>query len=436
MKNSNMINLNTLFLDEMMGNKYPVDVKSWNLPEYERSLIKEIIRSKKDTERFTICVEGLPKTGKTTLLKQLLVHCQNRGKNICYFSFSRKSMQNARNLEVILDFFVNENNQSCICLDDVFYIIGWQDIIQKYFHKTQSSFFLSGTISNCESTVSALSPDGISKFKLKPAGFTDYLEARRLKERKYYLEFPNPLCGSLFRDFLEGFLIKGAFPELYNIEDRMLINQYIKTSVLEKSIFEDIPVYYNIKELQKLLEVFNQIAYHSGDFIYESSFSDITQLSKPTIETFFTHLEEFHLLERIYTISNFDKKVKRKKKVYLSSASLYYNSSANFSSNSLYLTAVNEKLSEFNPVIYRDNQSHEVDFIVHSDSNNIYPFSVKAVDEVFHEELHNLIYFTRKNKLKEGYFIYKGLYKVMEFNDVKIFFLPLSTFLASEISFS
>ncbi|MBI5404163.1 MAG: ATP-binding protein [Ignavibacteriae bacterium] len=435
MKNSNMINLNTLFLDEMMGNKYPVDVKSWNLPEYERSLIKEIIRCKKDSDRFTICVEGLPKTGKTTLLKQLLVHCQNRGKNICYFSFSRKSMQNPRNLEVILDFFVNENNQSCICLDDVCYIKGWQDVIHKYFQNTQSSFFLSGTISEHENTDRTLHREGINKFVLNPAGFNDYLDARKLKDRKYYLEFPNPLCGNLFRDFLEGFLIKGSFPELYNIEDRMLINQYIKTSVLEKTIFEDIPVFFSIKELQKLFEVFNQIAYHSGDFIYESSFSDITNLSKPTIETFFAHLDEFHLIDRIYTISNIEKKVKRKKKVYLSSASLYYNNTANFSSNSLYLTAVNEKLSEFNPVIYRDNQSHEVDFIVHSDSN-IYPFSVKAVDKVFHEELHNLIYFIKKNKLKEGYFIYKGLYNVMEFNDVKIFFIPLSTFLASEISFS
>lgn len=430
-----MININTFFLDELLGNNYPVNVKNWKLPDYERDIVTEIESFANKSNRFIISLEGLRKTGITTILKQLLGRLQKSGKNICYFSFDRKSVQNFRNLEVVLDFFINENNQSCICLDEVCSIKGWPDIIKKYYENSKSSFLLSGALSLPQGKEKYDFTKKIKRFVLSPNGFDEYLEIKNIKDKKYYIDFPNPLCGNLFVEFLEGFMNKGSFPELYNIEDKMLINRYVKTSVLEKIIFEDIPAFYNIKQLQKLLDVFNFLAYHSGEFVYEKSFSEITKLSEPTIDKFFSHLEEFHLFERVYTASNINKAVRRKKKVYLASASLYSNTTANFSSLSLYSTAVYEKLRNLKPVIYIDHQIHEVDIVINI-NDKIYPIMVKAVEVISPTELKNLIYFMKKSKLNEGYLIYKGTFKILEINDIKIFLIPLSTFLASEINFT
>jgi predicted AAA+ superfamily ATPase len=430
-----MININTFFLDELLGNNYPVNVKSWKLPEYERKIVSDIENYAKKTGRFIISIEGLRNTGKTTVLKQLLAKLQKSGNNICYFSFERKSVQNIRNLEVVLDFFINENSQSCICLDEVCAIKGWSEVIRKYFENSKSSFLLSGTASLLDGNENDSLSKKIKKYKLYPAGFNEYLDIKKIKEKTYYISFPDPLCSNFFLDFLDGFMTKGSFPELYNIEDRMLINQYIKTSVLEKTVFEDIPAFFNIKHLEKLLDVYNFLAYHSGEFIYEKSFSDVINLSEPTINTFFSHLEDFHLFERVYTTSNINKTVRRKKKVFLSSASLYTNTTSNFSSGNLYLTAVYEKLRCFNPVIYLDHQIHEVDFILNI-KDRLYPIIVKAIDVISASELNNLIYLMKKQKLSEGYLIYKGTYKVMEFSGYKIFLIPISTFLVSEISFA
>jgi len=430
-----MININTFFLDELLGNNYPVIVKNWNLPEYERPIVSEIESFAKKSGRFLISLEGLRKSGKTTVLKQLLSRLQKSGKNICYFSFERKSIQNIRNLEVVLDFFINENHQSCICLDEVFSIKGWSDVIEKYFKNSKSSFLLSGAVYQPNRKEKSDFSLKIENFKLRPFGFDEYLDIRKIKDKKYYISFPNPLCSNFFTEFLDDFMSKGSFPELYNILDKMLINQYIKISVLEKTIFEDIPSFFNIKHLQKLFDIYNFLAYHSGEFIYEKSFSDITNLSEPTIDSFISHLEDFHLLDRIYTVSNISKSVRRKKKVYLASASLYSNSTANFSSGCLYSTAIYEKIRDLKPVVYIDRQIHEVDFILHI-NGKIFPFFIKTVDVISPSELNNLMYFMKKNKLEEGYLIYKGVFKILDLNGYRIFLIPLSTFLASEISFS
>lgn len=101
-----MININTFFLDELLGNNYPVNIKNWKLPEYERYIVSDIEKFSKKTDRFIISLEGLPKTGKSTIVKQVLARLQKSGKNICYFSFERKSTHNVRNLEIVLDFFI------------------------------------------------------------------------------------------------------------------------------------------------------------------------------------------------------------------------------------------------------------------------------------------------------------------------------------------
>jgi predicted AAA+ superfamily ATPase len=418
-----------------LGNNYPIIVKNWKLPEYERKIVSDIENFTKKSGRFVVSLEGLRKSGKTTILKQLLSRFQKSGINICYFSFERKSIQNIRNLEVVLDFFINENHQSCICLDEVFPIKGWQGVIEKYYKNSKSSFLLGGAVSKTNGKETGDFSLKIENFKLHPIGFDEYLDIRNIKDKKYYISFPNPLCSNFFTEFLDDFMSKGSFPELYNILDKMLINQYIKISILEKTVFEDIPLFYNIKHLQKLFDIYNFLAYHSGEFIYEKSFSDITNLSEPTIDSFISHLEDFHLLDRIYTASNISKSVRRKKKVYLASASLYSNSTSNFSSGCLYSTAVYEKIRDFKPVIYIDRQIHEVDFILHI-NGKIFPFFVKTVDVISSTELNNLLYYMKKNNLEEGYLIYKGVFKILDLHGYRIFLIPVSTFLASEISFS
>ena len=196
-------------------------------------------------------------------------------------------------------------------------------------------------------------------------------------------------------------------------------------------IFEDIPSIFKISHVSKLLEIYEYFANYSGDFVHESNISGFIGLSEPTVADYITYLEQSHLVKRIFTEANYAKMIRKRKRGYVASPSIYMNTTSNFSQGKLIETAVFDKLRQYEPLTFLDEQKREVDFVIRT-AKQIYPIEVKSSDRVSISDAGNLLSYMQRRKLDTGYMIYQGAFDYLNAGGKKIYLIPLSSFLASE----
>ncbi len=404
------------------------------VPIYKRHLTAEITDFITKMPKFIVAVDGLRRVGKTTVLKQVLNKILDKGfRKVYFFSFDRRNHQTPEMLEQVLKIFTDKNPDPVICLDEIGKIDDWAGVLKKYYDRNQAAFLISGSAAISVKKGKESLAGRMLNYTLSPMGFDEYLELKNVKTEKLVLNLNKPECITQYKNYLEDFLIKGSYPELNSIDDREIINKYIKNSTLEKMIFEDIPDIFKISHKSKLMNIFEYISNYSGDFVQEKSIAGLVGLNEPSTSYYIKYLEESHIIRRIFTEANFAKRIRKTKKVYVASASVYYNTTANFSIGKLNETAIFDKLRSFMPLTYRDDQKREVDFIIRNPKGNI-AIEVKSSDSLSQSDLNNLVYYlTHTNSKATGILIYNGQYDVTEIKGQKIYIVPLSTFLASEL---
>lgn len=401
------------------------------VPSYKRRLFSKIHSFLKEKKRFIIGVDGLRRVGKSVLIKQVLNELQQEGKCVFYFSFDKKAHQNIESLEEVIRFFIKKDNQAVIALDEVGKIEDWAGVVKKYYDSSNTTFLVSSSAAIHIRKGTESLAGRMLNYTLPPLGFDEYLELKKVKDRQIKLDFSKPDAPTLFEANLSGFLNKGSYPELSEAEDASVIKNYIKNSTIEKTIFEDVPSIFRISHVSKLLEIFEYFVNYSGNFIHERTISNLIGLSEPTVNDYITYLEKSHLVKRVYTTYNFSKKIRKKKKGYVASSSIYSNITSSFSYGQLIETAVFEKINALSLRTYFDEQKREVDFILQKDSR-IRPIEVKSSNSVSRSELSNLIYYMKEAKCNEGYVIYNGPYDMIRTEGMEVYLIPLSTFLAAD----
>jgi len=400
------------------------------VPKYERKLgqaIKSLLSAK---PRFIISIDGLRRVGKTVLLKQALNRAQGK-RRAFYFSFDKRSQQTPGALEQVISFFIKKDREALICLDEVGKIDDWAGIIKKHYDRSSAAFLLSSSATLQMKKGGESLAGRMASFTLPPMGFDEYLELSGVKKGKLHLSLENPEHPSQFGEYLRGFLGRGAYPELCGVDDLEAIRQYVRKSTVEKMIFEDIPGTFRMAHPAKLLEIYNYFASYSGEFVHEQSIAGLTGLSALTVADYVSYLEESHLVRRVYTEANFSKMIRKKKKGFVASPTLYSQTASEFSTGRLVETAVFSKLSEFQPMTYRDSQKREVDFIVALGGKK-HAIEVKSGKQVARSELSNTVHYLKANRLASGCVIYQGPYDLVEVDGITIHLVPLPTFLAAD----
>lgn len=402
------------------------------VPVFERKLLHEIDSFISKKKRFIVAVDGLRRVGKTVLLKQMLNKLQNAGRAVFYFSFDKKAHQNTEVLEEVVRFFVQKDNNSVVCLDEVGKVDDWAGVIKKYYDRSNATFFVSSSAALHLKKGKESLAGRLMNYTLPPLGFDEYLELKGIKQERLVFDFSNPESPTKFKEHLNGFFSNGSYPELCDVDDAAVVRSYIKTSTIEKMIFEDIPSIFKVTHVSKLLEIFEYFANYSGDFAHESAISSLIGLSEPSVNDYITYLEESHLIKRVFTESNYAKRIRKKKKVYVASPSIYSNTTSNFSQGKLVETAVFDKLKPYSPLTYLDDQKREVDFILKT-GKKTYPIEVKSAGKASFDDFANLLYYLKKKKIDDGYIAYNGPYDSLKIEEKTIHLIPISTLLASKI---
>lgn len=382
-----------------------------------------------------ISIIGLRRTGKSTLLKQLIDHLITAEKvkreNILFFQFDEEQPK----LEEIISEYEARTGRSILKAHDKIYIFldevqkldNWQNQVKYYYDNFRNiKFFVSGSSSLFIKKHTRESLAGrIYEFVLHPLSFKEFLVFRGGEE---LIEKRAMLRDMLKKEFLA--YQKRQFIEIVN-ENEEKVGQYVRT-ILEKIVYQDIPKSFPIEHEDLLLRILKIIASNPGMLSDYESLSKELGISRITLSNYFFYLEESFLIKKLYNFStNAITSEKRMKKFYLSTTSFFQflNSQVDETKliENLIVAATDAKF------FWRTPQKYEVDIVL-NENGKILPIEVKYKNTVEMKDVKNLLRFSERFGAKEALMITKGLHKEKSFRPesgktIKVRMLPAQEFL-------
>ncbi len=391
---------------------------------YRRPLFSQIIRYIED--RQIILLYGLRRVGKTSLLYQIiqeLLAKRVNENNILYFSFDDITADIEDLIktyeEKILTKSIN-SSRTYIFLDEIQKAKDWENKLKIYYDLHPNiKFIISGSASvQLEKKAKESLAGRIIDFKLEPLTFEEFLKFKNIKINRKKLEISQKEILPSFYDYLK----KGGFPEIVNEEDNEKVRLYIR-SLIEKILYQDLPIEFKLKDLDLLRVLIEMIAINPGMIINFEKLSINLKRNKNTIIDYFYYLQ-YSLIIRL--VSNYREgflvSSRKLKKVYLTNTAISFAFSEDYSEKFF------EKIFENYAIISSDAKNYyrnknEIDIILKK-KGKIIPIEVKYgnVDEK------DIINFLNNYSLKSTIILTKETFGKKVIGKKEINYIPLWAF--------
>lgn len=379
----------------------------------KRELFGELAKELKS--RQIISITGLRRTGKSTLLKQLIDHLIDSEKvgreNILSYSFDEEQPKLE---EIIREYeaktgkdILKEKGTVYIFLDEIQKLENWQNQLKYYYDNYPNmKFFISGSASLfIKKHIRESLAGRIYEFALSPLSFREFLVFRGKEE---LIEKASLLQDALKSEFLA--YQKRQFIEIVN-ESEEKAGQYMRT-ILEKVIYQDIPKNFPIENEELLMRIMRIVAASPGMLSDYESLSNELGISRVTLSNYFFYLEESFLVKKLYNFSGNMLASERKMKKFYPAATSFFT----FLNNGIEEPKLIENLivvSAGARFFWRTPQKYEVDIVLAKDG--VMPVEVKYRNDVSAKEVKNLIRFSERFDAAKALMITKDFSEEREF---------------------
>lgn len=379
-------------------------------------------------KRFIILIYGLRRTGKTTILYQIisnLLESQIKPVNIFYFSFDDKSAEIDEVINIyeekVLKKKIVDSGKVYIFFDEIQKVDSWQNKIKLLYDLNPDlKIFLSGSASVSLQTKSKESLAGrIIDFQLNPLSFREFIEWKEIKIDFRRLELYGSTLKPLFMDYLR----KGGFPEIINDDEDEHIRLYLKNTVIERIIFQDLPQEFGIKDFELLRTLIEMFSREPGMIINTERLARDLGRTKVTILNYLHYLRYSLLIREVKNLrANFLVASRKNKKIYPTSSAFGFVFNPDFYSQKFLEKTAELVVAEKINAEYYYRNGLEVDFVQKA-GNKIMPIEIKygAVDQKQVE------IFLDKFNFKEGLIISKDTFTNQNKQGIKT--IPLWMFL-------
>ena len=402
-----------------------LDMNPWWKGEFgiefkERELHKEI--QKYLPLRQIVAFTGLRRVGKTTLMLKIVEDEIKKGfnaRNILFFSFDEfkhiEIDELIKSYEDILEKDIRKD-KCIIFLDEVQKLNDWENKIKRIYDTFRNiKIIISGSESLfIKSKSKAILAGRIFEFKVETLTFREFLHFKNFNYNPINLYKKELL--KLFNEFT----LTLGFPELVDIKEKEIIKKYVKESILEKVIYNDIPKLFKIKDISVLESLYNIFLEEPGQIVEISKLANELNVSRQSISNYLKYLEDSFLIRKLYNYSKNKRKVERKLKKYyptVISPDLLFRDDILSKSKTFEWLIVNQLKAEF---FWRDPYKNEVDIV-----KDEIPIEIKYGKT----ETKGILSFMEKFKVNNGYIV--SLDKEEKFKDKKIEIIPAFKFLIS-----
>jgi len=348
-----------------------------------------------------ICITGVRRGGKSTVLYQLIDHLIENGiapTNILYFNldepFEDKSISI---LDRIFENYIEIKNpagKKYIFLDEIHNIENWEKWLKKYYdlYDTDIKFVITGSNSSMLSDkLPTLLTGRIISKTVYPLSFREYLGFVGFE-----LKDTDVQRSEVVHHFL-NYLNNGGFPEVV-LGDDADINHMRLYEYFDSILLRDIVVSKKIRESSKMIELANYSLTNISSLLSYMKISKAIGLSVSSVKEYLLYLEQAYL---IYQLNFFSYSIKtslaiqKPRKIYCIDNGLRNAASFKFSSdegrlaeNSTFIELKRRDLD-----IYYWKGRREVDFVVRNRDNTLTGINVTYTDVIDEREIKALLEF-------------------------------------------
>lgn len=342
-------------------------------------------------EQVTV-LTGMRRTGKTTLVKQILSNLPN--KNSTYLDFQRidiREMFQEKNYEAIRDNLISSRNLSpnniIIAIDEIQLVPDAPSVIKYLYDHYKIKFIVTGSSSYYLKNLFSESLAGRKKiFELYPLDFEEFLifkgidyKMRDWKGLKFNIFEYNRL-----KSYYDEYIKYGGFPQVVlaldetdkkdNLED--IFSSYVNIDIKSLADFSDERNLYNLAKI---------LVSRVGSRVEYSKLSRLTGLSRPTISNYISFFEKTYLIKTIGVFTkNADREIVKARKLYFCDTGIA-NILGNISSGSQFENTIFNQLSRQNELSYYAlKNGNEIDFVV---DNNL---SIEVKETPIEDDLKKL----------------------------------------------
>lgn len=373
-------------------------------------VIREIIESINPEWRRAVIISGVRRSGKSTLLKQMM---QQLG-NYHYISFEdiRLSGFGTDDLTKLDEVFNEENGKSeFYFFDEIQNIEGWEIFVRQKLDEGKHLVITGSNASLLSRELGTRLTGRHSDFEMFPFSYKEYLNYKKSE----------PGVNSF-----EGYLTEGGFPEYLKFYE----NDYLQ-DLLRNILIRDIAIRHNIRNTKVLNELAVYLLSNIGKpFSFQRLRKMFNFGSTSTIIDYISFMEDSYL---IFTLKKFDYSLKKQsvnpKKIYTIDNGLASANSLSYTSDKggLLENVVFIKLrSKYNGLYYY-SQQNECDFVIRDKGEIIQAiqvcFEINADNK--NREFEGLLEAIKFLNLAEGLLLTMDEEDTVEYKGYKIIIKPV-----------
>lgn len=378
---------------------------------FQRKILNQLIGQLKYREM--VVLTGMRRTGKTTLLKIVFDKIKSSNKvfldidNIVDQKLFDEDDFNAiwKNLK---SFGINPKEKAYIFIDEIQSKPEIVKIIKYLYDHYDVKFFLSGSSSFY---LKNLFPESLSGrkviFELFPLDFEEFLifKQKPLVFNKSFSEKENDrnyIAFEKYKKEYDEFLTFGGFPQVVLEDDENHKKQILK-DIFSAYFEKDVRTMADFKQINILRDLILLLFQRIGSKLDISKLSSALNISRPTIYSYLSFLEQTYFISLITPFSkSIDREISGTRKVYACDTG-FVNLFAKVDEGNLFENAVYNCIRHFGKVnYYQKRTGAEIDFIL-PEINVALEVKTKA-DKRDIDKLKNL---AEKLKYKESYVISK-----------------------------
>lgn len=341
----------------------------WN-PWFEREIPSELIGINRQHSLFSFLeipeikiLEGVRRSGKSTLLYQLVDHAQKQDKLALYVNFE-DSILSKYSLSEIYYTFLEKHPIDYLLIDEIQYCQDWVPFLRKlYDNKEVAQIWITGSNSALiKKEYAELLTGRNLKITISLLSFTEYMRFKGLEDASFSVSRQKE---AQIKQYFQSYLNLGAFPAiaLRNVLQRELLINYF-----EDFLYKDIATRYNVT-VSKLKDLALYLITNSTKLFSYRKIAALLHLHANTVNDYVSYMKDVFLLDEI---SKFDyslqKQYSNDKKLYVIDTGLANSVSFRFSEDKgrMLETLVFQSLKRQKFAIYFHRNKKECDFLVKS----------------------------------------------------------------------
>lgn len=316
---------------------------------------------------------GMRRTGKTTLVKQLMQQSNLRHK--FYFDLERidnRILFSEPNYETVIYALTQQGadfkHKVLIAIDEIQLVPNLPSVLKYLYDTYEIKFIVTGSSAYYMKNMFSESLAGRKKlFEVYPLSFSELLSFNGITLSSLPLEKAGVFVKSEYerlKNHYESYINYGGFPEVVLSQSIDNKNDMIK-DIISSYINFDIALLSDIRNPANLYKLMRLLAVRIGTKLDIAKLTSLTGISRPTVENYLNLLEQSYLIRTVPVLSySPDREITKAKKVYFLDNGIAA-ISAQAGSGALFENAIFNQLLHFGEIAYYQLKTgKEIDFVL------------------------------------------------------------------------